>query len=517
MMARSNTRSFTRVAVDRIRQDRGLRPHTALVMIAFVVLVYIVIVVFLGPLLGTSGGPSLIFSVLATAVVAITFEPVRRRVKAHLARALHQDRMTPYQVLARFPRTVAGSYPAEQLPTRMAKVLAEGTGTARSEVWLAIRGRLELAASWPPGSEPGAGTDDPHSVMAVDECAATSAAPRIGLERPGDAPVAVVEGRRRSLAVRERGELLGALTVVVRDGQELTPVEERLFAGLAAQSGLMLRVAGLRADLEQQLADLQHRTAELRRARRDLITRQDAERQRLERNIHDGAQQEVLALLVNLRLAQTLLGRSPERGARLLYEQEAAAAATIQTLTALSRGLYPKLLTDEGPVAALRAAVAAGPIRVELTAIDLPRCAPQVEAALYFCCLEAVQNASKHSGGTLITVGIQQLSKGGDGERTAATDPDLIELTVTDDGRGFDTDQACSGGLANIRDRIESVQGTVQVSSSPGRGTTIRAWIPIAAHGAEPGHPHPRRGPAAPSPDASVIPAGQVVMNVAES
>ena len=103
-------------------------------------------------------------------------------------------------------------------------------------------------------------------------------------------------------------------------------------------------------------------------------------------------------MLVNLRLAQTLLTRSPERGARLLAEQAAAARATIDTLTALSRGLYPRLLTDAGPVAALTAAVASGPIPVDLTSTDVPRCPPDVEAAVYFSCLEAVQNASQALG-----------------------------------------------------------------------------------------------------------------------
>ena len=179
-------------------------------------------------------------------------------------------------------------------------------------------------------------------------------APGLGLDKPEVAPVVVVEGRRHSLAVRERGELLGALTVVVRDGQQLTPVEERLFAGLAAQSGLMLRVAGLRAELEQQLAaaGATHRGIAQRHDATWSPGRTPSDK-RLERNIHDGAQQEVIALLVNLRLAQTLLARSPERGARLLAEQAAAARATIDTLTALSRGLYPRLLTDAGPVAAL--------------------------------------------------------------------------------------------------------------------------------------------------------------------
>jgi signal transduction histidine kinase len=418
-------------------------------------------------------------SVLATAIVAVAFEPVRIRVQRTFSRALHQDRTSPYQVLAHFPKTVTGSYPAEELPARMAKVLTEGTRATRAEVWLAVHGRLELAASWPPDPTAAmipAGFDDDlatgRNTMATADCAAT-APPVLGLERPDSAPMIVVEGLRHSLAVRERGELLGALTVVARAGQQLTPVEERLFAGLAAQSGLMLRVAGLRAELEQQLAALDKRTQELRMARRDLVTRQDAERQRLERNIHDGAQQEVIALLVNLRLTQTLLARAPERGARLLSEQGAAARSTIETLTALSLGLYPRLLTDAGPVAALAAAVSSGPIPVDLTSSDVPRCPPDVEAAVYFSCLEAVQNASKHSRAARITIEISgRFGDDGIGE---------IALTVTDDGDGFDPACRTGNGLLNICDRIECVRGTVSINSRPGQGTSITARIPTLA------------------------------------
>ena len=141
----------------------------------------------------------------------------------------------------------------------MAKVLAEGTGAARAEVWLVVHGRLELAAS-----RPGRSDGNPHTRRWFSarrhRRPDTVSAPKVGLDKPGAAPVVVIEGPRHSLAVRERGELLGALTVVVQDGQQLTPVEERLFAGLAAQSGLMLRVAGLRAELEQQLVALERRT-----------------------------------------------------------------------------------------------------------------------------------------------------------------------------------------------------------------------------------------------------------------
>jgi signal transduction histidine kinase len=476
-MAHAQPRSFTRLTAEGIRHDRGLRVLTAAVMVLFVLVVYVIIVIGGGAVLGRSS-PSLWLSVLATAIVAIAFEPVRRGVERTLARALHQERSTPYQVLARFPSTVSGEYPIEQLPMRMARVLAEGTGAAGAEVWLMVHGRLELAASWPPAPSDSAPAPDRTASDAAPGAATTvgaaDQAPNLVLERPGERPVVVVDGLRRSLAVRERGELLGALSVVVRDGQELTPIEERLFAGLAAQSGLMLRVAGLRAELEQQLASLERRSMQLRKARRDLLSRQDAERQRLERNIHDGAQQEVIALLVNLRLAQTLLTRSPERAGRLLAEQAAAARATIETLDELSRGLYPRLLADAGPVTALRAAVANGPIPVDVTALSVPRCSPQMEAAVYFCCLEAVQNATKHSGAGTISIEIV----GHDADLPTAR----VELTVADDGRGFDVDRPSGGGLANIRDRIESVGGVIAVESQPGHGTTIRARIPVAAN-----------------------------------
>ena len=443
-----------------------VRVITAAGMALFVVLTYLVVVIGGGALLGRSGSPSVWLSVLATAIVALAFEPVRVRLKRTVARLIHQDRRTPYQVLARFPSTVTGFCPSEELPARMAKVLVEGTNTARAEVWLAVQGRLELAACWPPDApgpvdpaRPGAPhprfDDDPVLARDVD----------IG---PADRSAeAVADVRQRTLPVRERGELLGALSVVLRDGQQLTPVEERLFAGLAAQSALALRTAGLREELERRLAELEHRAEDVRAARRDLVARQDAERQRLERNIHDGAQQRVIALLVSLRLTQTLLNRSPDRAGALLADQAEAAGATVDTLDALARGLYPSLLTEAGPEAALRAIAQLSPIPVTLTSVGVRRYPPQVEATVYFCCLEAVQNASKHSAATAITIDLRGQADG-------------IAFTVADDGRGFVLGRS-AGGLANMRDRVESLQGTVTVESAPGRGTVVSAQVPAGA------------------------------------
>ena len=197
--------------------------------------------------------------------------------------------------------------------------------------------------------------------------------------------------------MRHGDELLGVLVVQERHRVPLTSVEERLFAGLASQAGLVLRGVRLRRGARARLEELSARAGELRASRQRVVDAQDAARRRLERDIHDGAQQHLVALAVNLSLAGTLAGRAPERADDLLAAQEAAAEETVATLVRLSRGIYPPLLEAHGPGAALRAAVehAGVPVLVD----DEARAgAPNVEAAAYFCCLEAVQNATKHAG-----------------------------------------------------------------------------------------------------------------------
>lgn len=411
---------------------------------AFVVLVYVVVVLGVGALVGHTSSPDLALSVLATAVVALAFDPVQTRLEELAARYVHGGTPLPYDVLRRFFSTVTGSYPAEQLPQRMARVLAEGTGAEWSQVWLVVGARPRLAATWPPGATraPGPGEPDPRDHAA-----------------PG----------RRALPVRHRGELLGVLVVQERDDVALTSVEERLFAGLAGQAGLVLRSARLRAELEHQAGELARRAEELRASRERLVDVLDDRRRALERDIHDGAQQHLVALAVNLRLAHTLARRSPARARELLAGRRRAAAEAIETLTQLSQGIYPPLLADEGLAAALRAAAATSQAPVEVTARGVGRYGPSAEAAAYFSCLEAVQNAAKHAGATAIRVEL----RGG---------PDALTLTVEDDGRGFDPAATPPGaGLANIRDRVESVGGRVRTESAPGRGTRVHAVLPVRA------------------------------------
>jgi signal transduction histidine kinase len=430
----------------RVKRGVGSRLVVMVGLAFFVVAVYVVVVLGGGAFIGRTDSPSLLLSVLATVAVALLFAPVQASFERVAARMGYGAAATPYDVLSRFSETVTGGDAAGQLPARMSMILAQGTGAQWAQVWLSVSDRLTLAATWPV---------DPEQ-------------DRLPPSRQLDEAGAAVAGRR-ALPVRHGGQLLGVLRLQERPGLALTAVEERLFAGLAAQAGLVLRLVALRAELESRHQELTARAEELRASRRRMIEAQDAERRRLERDIHDGAQQHLVALTVNLRLAQTIAVRSPERAARVLSEQADAAGVAIETLALLSRGIYPELLADEGLVPALRSAVAANAIPVTIDTVSVARFSAPVEAALYFCCMEAVQNAAKHSGASAVSVHFHQ-------------DQGCCRLTIMDKGAGFDPGNAIATGagtgLVNMRDRLDAVGGTVSVASQSGVGTTVTATIP---------------------------------------
>ena len=426
----------------RWRRSRGDRRATLLVLgglTVFVAVTYVVIVLGGGALIGHTDSPHLGLSLLATAVVALGFEPVQARLERRATRAVHGGRPSPYDVLSRFSEAVTGPH-GDEVPVRMARVLAEGTGAQWAQVWLSVDDGLVLAATWP--AETG-GDDDPPGVT----------------QRPG----------RRQRTVRLAGEVLGVLRLREQDGHPLTPVEERLFAGLAAQAGVVLHGVRLRAQLAQRLVQLSARAEELRASRERLVETQDAARRRLERDIHDGAQQHLVALAVNLRLAETLATKSPERAQQVLAAQATAARAATDTLVELSRGIYPRRLGDDGIGPALRTAVATSPVPVTVDDTGVDRFPREVEAAVYFCCLEAVQNAVKHAGATRVEVRL-------------TADDDGLAFTVTDDGTGFDPAvAAAAGGLANMRDRVDSLGGRLDWAPATGGGTRVTGLVPLTA------------------------------------
>jgi signal transduction histidine kinase len=404
--------------------------------------VYVVVVLGGGLLIGHTESPQVGLSVLATAIVALGFEPFRAWLTTALVHRVRGHRPAPYDVLSRFSESGAGDRtPRADLPLRMARLLAEGTGARWAQVWLVVGDELQLAASWPAdadGVRPGAALDGPTP---------------------------------RTLDVNLADVRLGMLRLQERPGQPLSPVEERLFADLAAQAGLVLRGAQLRVDLARRAEDLTTLADELRASRRRVVDAHDAERRRLERDIHDGAQQHLVALVVNLRLAQTLSVRAPERAGGVLAEQGSAVDSAIATLVELSRGIYPKLLAAEGVAAAVRSVVGTSAVPVVVTDHGLGRHPAHLEAALYFCCVEAVQNAVKHASASLVRVDLAAV----DGRAT---------LRVRDDGAGFDEAAVwASGGLGNMRDRVDSVGGDLVVHAHIGTGTEVLASVPVPTAG----------------------------------
>ena len=401
----------------------------------FITGVYVAIVVGIGSLAQRGGRPSLALSIAATAVVAIAFQPVRAWVQRLANRLVYGRRATPYQVLADFAGRMAGAYAAEDLLPRMARILAEGTGATRVDVWLKGGEVFHDGATWPAGL------------------------PSLPPARATAADVPAFAGADRILPVRYEGEVLGALSVSKRPGESLTPTEDRLLADLAAQVGLVLKNAGLR---EQLLARLE----EIRASRQRLVAAQDEERRRIERNIHDGAQQQLVALAIKLSITESLIGTDTEGEREMLAELRQDAAGAVEDLRDLARGIYPPLLASAGLAAALEAQARKAPVPTSVTADGVGRYPQEVEAAVYFCVLEALQNVAKYAGASRA------------GVRLAASGHHL-RFEVTDDGAGFDPQaQGYGTGLQGMADRLHAHGGSLDVRSEPGAGTTVAGRLP---------------------------------------
>jgi signal transduction histidine kinase len=386
--------------------------------------------------------PNAGLSVLATSVVAITFARFRRRAQRFANRITYGERAMPEEVLARFSEQVATSYAPDEALPRVARAVAEGTGATHAEVWVRVDDAMLLAAGWPSGK--------------------SRRRARVPI---GGSSLPAFSGADRVAPVRHQDELLGAITIAKRAGEQVTASEEQLLADLATQAGPVLRNVALTADLAARLEEIEGTAAELRASRQRIVAAQDAERRRLERDIHDGAQQHLVALAVKLRMARTFAERDPVRASPALADVRGLIDGALTTLRDLSRGIYPPVLAEQGLVPALRAHAGGGGVRITVTSKGVGRLEESLEAAIYFCCLEAIQNAAKH--GARKTV----VKLGCDG-------PD-ISFEVTDDGPGFDPRTAKRGsGLQNMADRIAAAGGRLQIVSSPGAGTTISGTVP---------------------------------------
>ncbi len=394
------------------------------VLAAFVALVYAAIVAAGSLIVGSSDTT---LAVIAAVVLALAFQPVRSRARRFADRLVYGERANPYEVLTEFSSRVGGAYATEDVVPRMAQILGEGAGAASARVWLRVGRELRPGASWP-----------------------TDGAPAGGVRIDGDA-MPTIEGEY-AVPVRDRGELLGALSVSMPANDPMTPAKERLVADLASQAGLVLRNVGL--------------VEELRESRRRLVAAQDDERRKLERNIHDGAQQQLVALAVKARLARQLVERDPSRTEEMLGQIEAEMQGALDDLRDLARGIYPPLLADKGLGAALESQARKASIPVRVDAAGVGRFDQDVESAVYFSCLEALQNIAKYAGASSASIELRRAEAG-------------LRFTVTDDGRGFDPAAVSGSGLQGVTDRLAAIGGTFRVDSASGRGTTVTGDVPV--------------------------------------
>ncbi len=408
------------------------------VLAAFITSAYIAIVVGIGSLIGGSGRSNLALSLAATALVAVAFQPVRARAHGFANRLVFGRRASPYEVLAEFAERVGETVATEDLVTETARILAEGTGASEASVWLRSGSELHAHAVWP-----GSLTREAEPIPVVDGVATAPA------------------GVTLFLPVHDRGDLLGALSLTKPRDERLSQTEESLARTLASEAGLVLRNVRL-------TDELLHRMEELQASRQRLVTAQDAERRRLERNLHDGAQQQLVALAVKAGLARSMLSKDPAEAERLLGEISQDAREANQTLRDLARGIFPAVLVDEGLAAAIRAQAAKSPVPVDLRADGIGRYPLELEAAVYFCVLEALQNVAKYATASSARVDLE-------------ADERVLRFAVIDDGAGFDAAKVELGmGLQNMQDRLAARGGELSITSRPGAGTQIRGSLPIS-------------------------------------
>ena len=381
---------------------------------AIVTAIYVAIVVGLGTLVGSGG--SVFLSAVAAAVVALLFQPLRRRAQHFANRLVYGERATPYEVLSGFSERLGDTYSLDDVLPRLARVLGEGIGAERVSISLGTGDRAVPIAAWPADDAPGASGD-------------------------------------RAFEVRHQGDALGEIRVAMPANEPMDASRERLAADVAAQAGLVLRNAALVSDL--------------RESRRRIVAAQDERARKLERDIHDGAQQQLVALAVKLGLVERTIARDASTAERMVAEAKMDTNDALENLRDLARGIYPPVLADQGLAAALRSQARKAPIPVDVEPDGVGRYPEETEAAVYFSCLEALQNVAKYAEAGHATV---RLSQAGD----------LLTFEVTDDGRGFDPEAAERGsGLQGIADRLAALGGTLTVRSAPGAGTSIGGSLPV--------------------------------------
>jgi signal transduction histidine kinase len=409
-------------------------------------------------------GDWLAASILAAVAATLCFSPFRRWLEDCTSRFAPQAVGATNVPADLFERRQAQGVRLDDLLVELAESLCTSFGLRSVEWWSGGDGLYRRAVSVPPRpAEPLVLSRAQETVLARMDFVGEE---WLSVWLPG---FAGAEGGCVVAPITHGVELVGLLAL------DRGPVEARdaavdskiasVVPELCVRIGPLLKNARLDTALRESLDELRSQASKLAASRARVVQAADDERRRIERNLHDGLQQHLVGATLELRLARELSASDRPRADEIMAGLERELEHALEELRALAHGVYPPALRDQGlkPVLAAAARRATRPTSVAVETNG--RHAPEVEATVYFCCLEAIQNACKHAGSEA-AVSVRVWEQGGG-----------VVFEITDDGRGFSSREPHGVGLLNLEDRVGALGGTLTIDSVPGRGTTIRGMV----------------------------------------
>jgi signal transduction histidine kinase len=454
-----------------VRIDR-LLVHTITVggLAALTALIALVVVAALGRSLDGGERSVLGLSIAGAAILALLWVPTRARLQDYANRRVYGEQHAPDEVIRTFGSRLTRALPLDELLLQLAESLKKTMDLEQAEVWTKSGGTLEREVSVPDRGRARISITNEEETVIGRAGVSGPAWIRVWLPALLPGPDPELDPPVRVAPVTNSGELLGVMVVRRTFGNPaFTEDDDQALTELARQVGLALHNLKLDSALQDSLDEVRRQADELRRSRARIVEATDLERRRIERDLHDGAQQHLVALAVSTRLARQIADTDPEATKEMLDQIAADLQDAVQELRNLAHGIYPPLLMDRGLPDALRAAADRAPLPADVTAEAVGRYPQQVEAAIYFCCLEALQNAGKHAGAEA-TIAIDLREEQG-----------ALLFSVADTGAGFDagSDAGRGHGFVNMADRVGAFGGSLRVDSAPGQGTTVSGRIPL--------------------------------------
>jgi len=380
--------------------------------------------------------------VAAAGLVAVAFHPIRMRLESWADRLVYGRRISSDAAVAQITALGRSAGGGDLELLELARIAAVGLGTGTATVRLNLADGSRATYIWPPKV-------DPSSEMSESS-------------------------ETRELPISYQGTVVGAFELPATSAHAPAPRRRALMNSLAQSAGVVLHNASLNIELEHQLAVTAQHSAEIHASRWRIVAAQDSERRELERDLHDGAQPGLTAVRLGLGLVTHLAKAGRTKAMHkaltdLCTQIENASSGLHQML----RGLDPEVLRERGLAAAVLELAdemgVRGHTQVEDATAGL-RLRADLEASAYFCCVEALQNAAKHSPGAPLKVQFRH-----------DADTGRLCFEVCDEGPGFDVQSepraGVGSGLQNMADRMASVGGAVEITSSE-RGTVVSGWVP---------------------------------------